>query len=648
MSAIAGIVQWNNGPLFSMQYGTVMMEALRKYPADDVQVWHGGHAFLGCHAQWITPESVGEPLPYYDAERRLAITADAIIDNRKELIEKIGIQYIYGNELSDSRLILLAYAKWGEETPKYLVGDFAFMIWDEREHKLFGARDFSGSRLLYYRCADEHFAFSTVMEPLLTLPSVRRTLNEQWIAEFLAIPFAVDAVDVSATVYEQIKQVPPSHSITVRETGIVFQQYCTLNTGSRLRLKSNEEYEEALREVLGEAVKARLRTHRKVGAHLSGGLDSGSVASIAAKALRDMNKPLYTYSYVPVDEFTDWTHRSRVANEKPHIRATVEHVGNIVDHYLSFEENNSYSDIDDWLDVLEMPYKFYENSYWLNGIYREAEREGIGVLLNGQRGNWTISWGFALDYQALLLRRFRWYRLQKEMRSYCEKVGAVRRKVLKSVAYKAFPALTNMLVPVNEDYNPQMINPRFAAKMKVLERIAKERINIVGKHESSYAVKKNQFEKLYYWNLNGVIGTKMSLRHRLWERDPTNDLRVVRFCLTVPEEQYVQDGVARSLIRRATRQDLPEQVRMNLRVKGIQGADGVHRMTPMWPAFYHEAEQLMRDPAISEYVDMERLKLALSRIREPKPELVFEMDFRIVMRSLIFARFLKRAGQTQK
>ena len=57
---------------------------------------------------------------------------------------------------------------------------------------------------------------------------------------------------------------------------------------------------------------------------------------------------------------------------------------------------------------LKMPYKFYENSYWLKGIYEQASVDGINVMLNGQRGNWTVSWGYALDYQALLFKQLKW------------------------------------------------------------------------------------------------------------------------------------------------------------------------------------------------------------------------------------------------
>ena len=194
MSAIAGIVNFNKEPVKIEEIHSVM-GALQKFPADDIQVWKNENVFFGCHAQWITPESIGEPLPFYDSERQCTITADAIIDNREELFESLQVDRDKRKTIPDSQLILLAYYKWGEESPKYLVGDFAFMIWDEREQKLFGARDFSGSRTLYYYQDQNRFAFCTIMKPLFTLPYIKKELNEEWFAEFLAITGMIDVVD---------------------------------------------------------------------------------------------------------------------------------------------------------------------------------------------------------------------------------------------------------------------------------------------------------------------------------------------------------------------------------------------------------------------------------------------------------------------
>lgn len=643
MSAIAGICNINEQPI-NPEHARLMMKALEKFPANDIRIWTNKNVFLGCHAQWITPESIGEPLPYYDSARKLAITADAIIDNREELFERLQIENSRRKTITDSELILLAYHKWGEESPKFLVGDFAYMIWDEDKQSLFGARDFSGGRTLYYFHDHNRLAFCTTIQPLLDLPFVEKKLNEQWLAEFLANPAMFDSVDPSSTVYRKINQLAPSHTIKLMGGKMNLTRYRKIPEENKLRLKTSEEYEEAFLEVFRAAVNARTRTHRLVGAHLSGGLDSGSVASLAAKTLRKENKQLYTYSYVPVEGFVDWTPKSRVANERPFIESTVEYVGNINAEYLDFKDKSPLSVIDEWLEILEMPYKFFENTFWLKGIYERAQQQGMGVLLNGQRGNWTVSWGPAIEYQAMLLRQLRIISSLREINLYSKNLGVGKSRVLSVVAKKTFPILNQMFFSKNIDSFPVMINLSFAKKMKVFEKLAEHEIDITGTATQNwYEVRKKQFEELYYWNSTGTYGSKLSLPYSVWDRDPTNDLRVVDFCLSVPEEQFVQNGLDRALIRRATKNLLPDKVRLNLRTRGAQGADGIVRMEPQWKSFIKELEQLSNDLIISEFLNVKLIKEMISKYREiPKPQFIYDADFKILMRSLIFYRFLKK------
>ena len=224
MSAIAGIYNLNKEPV-SYDHIRGIMNSFQQFPADDIKVLQKDYLFLGCHAQWITPESVGEELPFYDFQRQLGITADAIIDNREELFSKLQIDVTKKKRITDSELILLSYYKWGEECPDYLIGDFAFMIWDERKQSIFGARDFSGSRTLYYFHDHKRFAFSTTIEPLLTLPYVRKKMDEKWLAEFLAISGVIDTADTSITPYLNIGQIPPSHSIKIVDNEIKIKKY---------------------------------------------------------------------------------------------------------------------------------------------------------------------------------------------------------------------------------------------------------------------------------------------------------------------------------------------------------------------------------------------------------------------------------------
>jgi asparagine synthase (glutamine-hydrolysing) len=641
MSAIAGVFNCNEEPI-TVETIENMMQALQKYPAHDVRVWHDRFVFLGCHAQWITPESTKERLPYYDVQHKLAITADAIIDNREELFNRLQVEHFRRKQMTDSELILAAYLKWGREAPRYLIGDFAFIIWDEQKRHLFGARDLSGNRTLYYYHHSGQFAFCTVMDPLFTISGVKKELNESWLTEFLMIPIILDTIDVHSTVYHHIDQIPPGHSITVSDGNLALEQYGTFITPvGNLKLKTNGEYEEAFREVFQEAVTSKLRTYRSVGASLSGGLDSGAVVSFAANPLRQEGKTLQTYSYVPPSDFVDWTPKSLLADERPYIGATVQHVGNIAHNDLDFSGRNSFEEMNDLLELMEAPYKFFENSFWIKGILEQAEKDGVGVLLNGGSGNYSISWGPALDYYAQLLRKLRLLRFYHELKLYGRNMRIGRSRLLPIIGKLAFPVPAFFSKPSPDI--PLVINPDLAKRTKVFDKLKHHDVGLTDSSMNEFEARIYQFENLAFLNHQGTSSTKLSLRYAVRERDPTSDPRVVRFCLSVPVEQYVQNGMDRSLIRRSTENYLPDKVRFNLRVRGVQGADWIHRMKPSWSAFTEELHQLCGDTRASYFLNVKQIKESLSKIgNSPKPELAFDPNVRLLMQSLIVYRFIRQ------
>ncbi|CAM4113514.1 lasso peptide isopeptide bond-forming cyclase [Paenibacillus alkaliterrae] len=643
MSAIAGVFQTDNA-FHIFEQGSSLMDALTRYPCDTAQAWHVNNIFLGCHNQWITPESIDEQNPYYDSEKGLVITADAIIDNRAELFDLLKVHKDLRKQMTDSELIMLAYDKWGEESPGFLIGDFAFMIWDERECRLFGARDFSGSRTLYYHWNQNRFAFCTTIEPLFFLPGIKKQMNEQWLAEFLVIAGMVDVADTSLTAYHHVEQLPPSHSITITGEKLTLKRYCLLTIGESLRYKSDDQYVEAFQEVFQEAVSSRLRTFRNVGSQLSGGLDSGSIVSFAARELRKDNKQLHTFSYVPASDFIDYTPKYMIANERPFIESTVRYVGGIKDHYLDFQGRDSYSEIDGMLGITEMPYKFYVNSFWLRGMFEQAHSQDAGILLNGGRGNLSISWGGAIPYYARLLKRLKWIRMLTELRQYSLNIGSGRKQLMSYVGREAFPFI-NRLRPLGKPYHePTIIHPKFARKTNVYAKLRMFGIDEIGRSttQDPYELRKQHFEQLFQWNASNTLSAKLSLRYSLWKRDPTNDIRVIRYCLSLPEEQYVQNGLDRALIRRATENLLPDNVRLNQRIRGVQGVDWVHRMLPKWQLFTDEIEKMCKDNSFLEIVDGNVLREANSKLKDGvRPEHAYEVHLKVLMNSLIVYRFIK-------
>ncbi|GFN31060.1 asparagine synthase-related protein [Paenibacillus xylaniclasticus] len=649
MSVIAGIITEQDPDVAGLKEHVLrLIEACSHCPADDIRYWHSKKLVLGSRNQWITPESVNEILPRYDASLQLAIAADAILDNREQLFNKLHIPAEARHGMTDSELIMLAYTKWGQDSPKHLIGDFVFILWDEKRNEMFGARDLAGSRTLYYYHGPEAFAFCSLQSPLFALPYIPKHLNENWLAEFLAIPLSIDSSDAHSTVYRHIHQVPPGHSITLSEGRLTLNRYSTFIPKERIRLSSDQEYEEAFRDIFHSAVTSKLRTRKQVGATLSGGLDSGSVASFAARALQNQGKRLYTYSSVPVPSFEDWTAPNLAPNERSYIEDAVAHIGNIDSRYLDFEGRSPLTEVEDWLDILESPYKFFENSFWIKGIYEQASRQDIGILLTGARGNNSISWGSMASYCAYLLRRFALLRFYRQATLFSRQMRIRRSRLFPMLGRLAFPSAAQLPFFKSSDASAMpvaaMIHPDFAQRTDVYTRLRHKKAYLEEAHAGFQEEREQYFDDLAVFNLQGTSSAKLSARYGIWERDPTADVRVVRFCLSIPLEQFVKNGISRSLIRRSTAGYLPDQIRLNQRIRGVQAADWMHRIIPDWPLLLDEIGRLCRDPLVSSYLNVSAIRQSWETVRSmsPKPALAADPNVIFLMRCLIVSRFLRR------
>ncbi|RYL92701.1 asparagine synthetase B [Sporolactobacillus sp. THM7-4] len=648
MSAIVGMIHYQQDHPVAAGQRVRMMSALRNNPADDERTWEEGRVFLGYRGRWTTPESMHEQQPICDRLAGLAITADVILDNRDELFDALAVPVGVRQNIGDAQLILLSYRKWQERMPARLLGDFAFVIWDERRQRIFAARDFSGSRTLYYYHDCGTFAFCTAVSPLLTLPQVNRCWNDTWLAEFLAIPDMFDSVDTHSTVYRMIHQIPPAHYLSARDGKVFLNRYdCRFDDIEPLVLNSDGEYEEAFRDVFQKAVSARIRTCRGVGSYLSGGLDSCTVAGFAAKMLAQSGRKMHTYSYVPEEGFVDWTPWRMLPDESSQFQSMFTEYGNIQGHILDFKGKSPLTEMDDWLDIMEMPYKFFENSFWLKGVYEEAQKNNVGVLLSGERGNFTISWGPAIDYYALLLKKFHWIRLSHEIKAYAGHVQSGRNHVFSHVMRSVWPWLSSISSRERRRPIPQLISRRLAKKTQVFDRLRSFGYDPSGRSaEHALEFRKDHFEKNYWWQTVGQAHTKASLRFGMMNRDPTNDWRVIRFCLSVPVDQMVQNGMDRALVRRSTEGIVPDRIRLNQVVNGVQAADMIHRMQPMWDQLIAELQRFSKDSLTAELFNRQTLHAGIEKVRSgAKPELVQDWDFCLLIRAFIVFRFLTRTNK---
>ena len=216
----------------------------------------------------MVPEDQFDRQPWRAASGAV-IGADVRLDNRDDLLVRLGIAPADAMTWADARVVLTAWEKYGNDLWPMLRGPFAIAIWDPRQNVLVLARDQLGLGIAVWHKNEQFFAFATAPKGLFALTEVPRRLSEKKFADFMVLNHA----DHATTMYEGIYRVPPAHVLSVRADGRMEERrYWSASGIKPVKLTSDEAYAEGLRECLDRAVRRQLRSVHPVGCYLSGGL----------------------------------------------------------------------------------------------------------------------------------------------------------------------------------------------------------------------------------------------------------------------------------------------------------------------------------------------------------------------------------------
>ena len=181
---------------------------------------------------------------------------------------------------SDTEVVLNLYVEYGENCVSRMNGLFAFAIWDTHTRRLFIARDRLGIKPLYYADSDNGFVFGSEAKAVLASSYCRPAINQDAVYEY----FLFRAVTGEQTLFSGIRSVPPGHYMTVSEKTSSIVKYWDGSPDPHSVVRSEEEAEERLEDLLVDAVKIRLMSDVPLGTFCSGGVDSSLVTAISAQA----------------------------------------------------------------------------------------------------------------------------------------------------------------------------------------------------------------------------------------------------------------------------------------------------------------------------------------------------------------------------
>lgn len=568
----------------------LMEAAMLHWGPDGGSLWHDEACGLGQRLLFNTPEALHERLPRWVEDARLAITVEARLDNRNELCTLFGIPISDQPMTPDSELILRAYLKWGEACPDHLLGDWSFAIWQPDERKLFIARDHQGNTSLVYWQNGAHFAFASDPKALYAIAAPRR-LNELYLAQVL---ISWPAYHGPQTIDLDIQRLPPAHAMTVTPQGIRTWRHWRLEDTPELHLSHPEEYVEGFLEVYDQAVRDRLRSYRPVGVTLSGGLDSGSVTALAARALLAQGTRLTAFTAVPLFDTSRTAGPKRFGDETCYAAATAAFWPNVDHHLLDSAGITPVEGIRRILAIMPEPAHAAGNYFWILDLLDQAKAHGLGTLLTGQGGNATVSWTGA-----------------PELRS---RMAAFRKGGLKDGLRRNLPAWALRPVMAWRARGPQWtgaaIHPEFARRIDLSQRRIDAMRHDITLQESwqrpqdkRYAIIQPDASRI------GDLWARQGAAAGMEVRDPTLDKRVMAYTLSIPDAIFDgPDGMDRHLMRAAMAGLLPDEVRLNTK-RGWQSADLAGRLL----ASGEEVEAALSEvdtPRANPYLDLGKMRNA--------------------------------------
>jgi len=484
--------------------------------------------------------------PMGTRDGRYFITFNGEIYNYVELreeLEQCGYEF---ESRSDTEVLLAAYAAWGNEALRKLVGMFAFAILDTVRRTVFLARDFFGIKPLYYALAGSSVVFASELKTLLEFGAVSRQVNANRLFSYLRRGLCDFGAE---TLLADVLQLPPAHYLEIGlDRDWESRPVCYWEPTAQCRDDlSFDQAAEQLRTLFLKSVAFHLRSDVPVGSALSGGIDSSSVVMAMRYLKPDID--LHTFSYIADDKELDEEKWIDIIGEAAHAQV----------HKVRPTAAELVADFDQLNYMQDLP-SASTSLYAQYSVFRAAQQAGIKVMLDGQGademlGGYTYFRGARL---ASLVRQKRWHEAAEFLSSACRWPGSSVSALLQDAADHLLPALAQAPLRklVGKDLVPSWLNLRWFRAKGVTPHLNRQ-----GYH-SSHVLREKLLRELAE-HLPSLLRyeDRNSMAFSIESRVPFLTPELVNFVLSL-EEPYIiaRDGTSKAVFRRAMRGIVPDPI----------------------------------------------------------------------------------------
>ena len=280
MCGICGVVNFDGSPV-DPRILRRMTDAIA-HRGPDGEGWYRDRGVgLGHRRLAIIDLSPSGHQPMITPDGRYALTYNGEIYNFRKIrleLEQLGHKFVSN---TDSEVVLYSWVQWGQDCVLRFNGMFAFAIWDCLEQELTLVRDRYGIKPIYYANLSDVLLFGSEQRALLQHPAVGKRLDKYALVEYLTFQNILS----DRTFNLDIRILPAGHMLRVRkgnsEPDLV--KYWDFRFEESSNASSSRELEDELESLIRQSVSRQLRSDVEVGSYLSGGLDSGTLATLAVE-----------------------------------------------------------------------------------------------------------------------------------------------------------------------------------------------------------------------------------------------------------------------------------------------------------------------------------------------------------------------------
>ena len=468
----------------------------------------------------------------------------------KKDLESKGIKF---STLSDTEVILKGYQIYGKDLFNIMEGMWALAIYDKKKKEIVISRDRFSEKPLYYYTTKEGLYFSSDVKVIKTLSKDSFAFNNRRLLSGLICGYKSYYKKPEETFFEKIKNLPGGHFMVIDSLfNFSVKKYYSVNTKANLDLKEDEIIFNT-KKLFFNAIRIRLRSDVPSAFCLSGGLDSSSLVSIAAKKFN-----------FKINSFSLIDNNDERYNEKKNIDLVVNDVD--ANHHEIILENKS-NNLDYLTNLIE-----YKNaplstitSYLHSYLQKEISSKGFKVSFSGTAAD-EIFTGY-YDHHLQYLH-------DVNNTKYFDSSLKNFNKYIKPMIRNKFFQNENLYIH-NSNFRKHIFD-NFYEFSELINQNLKDEFEFDFQEEKfcENLSLNRRLNELFHENTPIILNEEdsNSMYYSIENRSPFLDSKLIDFMNSVETRHLIKDGYSKNILREVSKDYLIDTVRLDREKKGFNSS----------------------------------------------------------------------------